>query len=57
MSDQDGPYVAKHFYKQLFAAEAVDADAVPYALDSAMAALRASGAPSERWATFVHMGA
>jgi CHAT domain-containing protein len=57
MRDEDGPIVAKRFYERLFEAEAVDADAVAYALDEAVAALRASGAPPERWATFVHMGA
>jgi hypothetical protein len=57
MSDEDGPQVAKHFYSELFRAEKIDADSVPYALDHAIAALRMSGAPPERWATFIHLGA
>jgi hypothetical protein len=57
MGDRDGPFVAKLFYEQLFTAEVIDADAVAYALDHAVAELRYSGAPPERWATFIHMGA
>jgi CHAT domain-containing protein len=57
MSDADGPYVAKRFYGKLFEDEAIDVDSVPYALDDAVTALRRTGAPPERWATFVHMGA
>jgi hypothetical protein len=57
MSDEDGPFVAKRFYEQLFASNSIDADMVPYALDRAVDALRTSGAPPERWATFIHMGA
>jgi hypothetical protein len=56
MDDQDGPVVAKHFYKKLFASKTVDLDAIPYALDDAVAALREGGVPLERWATFIHMG-
>jgi hypothetical protein len=57
MSDRDGPFVAKHFYEKLFEAETIDADAVPRALDCAVTALRVTGVPTERWATFIHMGA
>jgi hypothetical protein len=57
MSDQDGPYVAKRFYEKLFEADTIDANTVPYALDHAVTALRNSGVPPERWATFIHMGA
>jgi hypothetical protein len=57
MSDADGPYVAKRFYSKLFEGEVIDVDSIPYALDEAVTALRMSGAPPERWATFVHMGA
>jgi hypothetical protein len=57
MNDVDGPEVARLFDEKLFEHETLDADAVPYALDHAVAALRKSGAPPERWATFVHMGA
>jgi hypothetical protein len=54
--DVDGPKVAKWFYEELFAREAVDGDSVAYALDSAVGKLRASGVPPERWAPFIHMG-
>jgi hypothetical protein len=57
MRDEDGPVVARRFYERLFESETIDTDAVAYALDEAVAALRASGAPADRWATFVHMGA
>jgi hypothetical protein len=57
MGDEDGPHITRRFYEQLFAAETIDADAVPYALEEAVAVLRLSGAPPERWATFIHMGA
>jgi hypothetical protein len=57
MTDADGPYIAKRFYAKLFENETVDVDSTPYALDHATTALRVSGAPPERWATFVHMGA
>jgi hypothetical protein len=35
----------------------VDLDSVVYALDHAVSALRAKGAPPEHWATFVYIGA
>jgi hypothetical protein len=57
MSDQDGPYIAKHFYEKVFESEAIDVDTIAYALDHAVGELRSSGAPPERWATFIHMGA
>jgi hypothetical protein len=57
MHDEDGPRVAKIFYEELFKIEVVDAASVPYALDHAVMELRRSGAPPERWATFIHMGA
>jgi hypothetical protein len=57
MNDGDGPIVAKLFYEKLFESENIGVDSIPYALDHAVYALRASGAPPERWATFVHMGA
>jgi hypothetical protein len=57
MNDRDGPFVTQRFYEQLFGSKFVDVDAIPYALDSAVTALRESGAPPERWATFIHMGA
>jgi hypothetical protein len=57
MNDADGPFVARRFYGRLFEGGGVGLDDVPYALDDAVAALRAQGAPPERWATFIHMGA
>jgi hypothetical protein len=57
MHDQDGPYVAKVFYEKLFENNSIDVDAIPYALDYAVSALRTKGVPPERWATFIHMGA
>jgi hypothetical protein len=57
MNDRDGPIVTRRFYQQLLGNNSVDVDAIPYALDSAVIALRESGAPPERWATFIHMGA
>jgi hypothetical protein len=57
MSDQDGPFIAKRFYEKVFESGSIDVDTVAYALDDAVTELRKSGAPPERWATFVHMGA
>jgi hypothetical protein len=57
MSDSDGPSVATMVYKTLFANEVIDADTIPYALDTAVQDLRKRGVAPERWATFIHMGA
>jgi hypothetical protein len=57
MNDADGPFVAREFYERLFAGPVINTDSVPYALDGAVAALRAKGAPPAQWATFIHMGA
>jgi hypothetical protein len=58
MNDADGPSVARRFYENLFAHwDVITLEAVPYALDYAVAELRKSGVPPERWATFIHMGA
>jgi hypothetical protein len=57
MRDEDGPVVSKAFYEKLFEADTITADAIPYALDHAVRKLRESGAPVERWATFIHVGA
>jgi CHAT domain-containing protein len=57
ISDMDGPMVAKWFYEDLLAKEVIDADSVAYALDFAAGKLRDSGAPLDRWAPFIHMGA
>jgi hypothetical protein len=57
MDDADGPRVAKLFYERLFTEDVITLDAIPYALDYAVAELRNSGVSPERWATFIHMGA
>jgi CHAT domain-containing protein len=57
ISDADGPAVARAFYEALFAEEVIDADAVAYALDTAVSKLRREGASSMRWASFIHVGA
>jgi hypothetical protein len=57
MSDEDGPDVAALFYKALFEAEILDADAIAYAIDEAVRELRYRGVPAIRWATFIHLGA
>lgn len=57
MGDADGPTVARHLYSELFSGETVDPEVIPYALDAAVQELRAEGAPPNRWATFIHMGA
>jgi hypothetical protein len=57
MDDTDGPIVANLFYRRLFAEDIITLDAIPYALDYAVAELRKTGVAPERWATFIHMGA
>jgi hypothetical protein len=57
MNDADGPLVAREFYERLFQGSVIDVDAVPYALDEAVASLRRKGVPPGQWATFIHMGA
>jgi CHAT domain-containing protein len=57
MSDEDGPAMAEWFYEELMSNETVDADAVAYALDSAVQKLREKEPSPKRWAQFVHLGA
>jgi hypothetical protein len=57
MNDADGPFMARIVYEHIFSLEKINADAVPYVLDAAVAELRRKGVPPERWATFVHTGA
>jgi hypothetical protein len=57
MRDEDGPVISKMFYQKLFEGDIITADVIPYALDYAVTKLRESGAPVERWAAFVHVGA
>jgi hypothetical protein len=56
MSDQDGPTAATSVYRSLFESDYLDLDDIAYALDDAIGELRTSGAPSTRWAPFVHIG-
>jgi hypothetical protein len=56
MHDQDGPEIARRVYEALFLRDEVDLDDIPFALDEAVQALRASGVPASRWAPFMHMG-
>jgi CHAT domain-containing protein len=55
--DNDGPAVARVFYKALLAERVIDADAVAYALDEAVSELRSKGVSPSRWAPFIHVGA
>jgi hypothetical protein len=57
MNDDDGPTIAESFYERLYEGETITADAIPRALDHATRTLRERGAPPERWATFMHIGA
>jgi hypothetical protein len=57
MSDEDGPAMAEWFYEELMSNEIVDADAIAYALDSAVQKLREKEPSPKRWAQFVHLGA
>jgi hypothetical protein len=57
MNDKDGLLVAREFYQRLLAEPVVDVGVVPYALNDAVAALRAKGAPAAHWATFIYTGA
>jgi hypothetical protein len=56
MNDDDGPVFARRLYEDLFERDQLDLDDIPYAVDEAVRALRASGVPASRWALFVHMG-
>jgi hypothetical protein len=56
MDDEDGPKMAKGMYERLFEKDQLDLDAIPYALDDAVRALREEGVPAERWALYMHMG-
>jgi hypothetical protein len=57
MNDQVGPEVASAFYTELLSRPVITADDIPYALDVAIALLRASGVKVEVWASFMHIGA
>lgn len=58
MDDIDGPVVVGEVYKQLFSEGDgfLDLAAVPYAIDTAVQALREKKVPTSRWATYVHIG-
>jgi hypothetical protein len=56
--DEDGPIVAKAFYDELLRESILETDAVAYAVDAAVTALRETpGVSPQRWAPFVHIGA
>jgi hypothetical protein len=57
VNDADAPEVAKAFYQELMKEPVVDFDNIAYALDTAVARLRATGLDSHRWAPFAHFGA
>lgn len=57
MYDDDGPRMAQWFYEALLEKEMIDLNDIPYALDTAVRKLRATGAPAARWATYMHLGA
>jgi hypothetical protein len=56
MLDKDGPFIAQTLYNELYKNENLDPDIIPYALDAAVRHLQESGQPSERWATYIHIG-
>jgi len=49
--------MAQWFYEALLEREMIDLNDIPYALDTAVQKLPATGVPAARWATFMHMGA
>jgi hypothetical protein len=58
MVDDDGPDMAEWFYEELLSNQVIDADAVAYALDTAVGKLRAKmPLKPTRWAPYIHMGA
>jgi hypothetical protein len=58
MGDVDGPDMAQWFYEDLLSNEVIDADAVAYALDTAVEKLRAKIPQAAiRWSPYIHMGA
>jgi len=59
MVDEDGPRIAKEFYKHMFRnpENKVDFRDSAEALNVAIRAMRKNGVPLERWIMFVHIGA
>jgi hypothetical protein len=57
MGDVDGPVIAEHVYQELLERDHLGLEDIPYALDSAVLKLRATGVLPTRWATFIHVGA
>jgi hypothetical protein len=59
MDDEDGPKIAKEFYKHMFRKQGNKADFrdSAEALNLATRAMRKNGVPLERWTSFVHFGA
>ncbi|KDR74355.1 hypothetical protein GALMADRAFT_250222 [Galerina marginata CBS 339.88] len=58
MNDNDGPEVARSIYEELFKNSdyVLDANLIPYALDSAVRKLQRKGIHASRWATYIHVG-
>lgn len=58
MGDVDGPAVAKRVYEEIFSSDSeyIDPDAIPYALDTAVAELRQRKLHPSRWAPYIHLG-
>jgi hypothetical protein len=56
MNDGDGPDIATTVYRGLCKGDALDLDAVPFALDDAVREMRVCGVSPSRWAPYIHMG-
>jgi hypothetical protein len=56
MGDQDGPFFAEKVYQKLLEQELIGAASVAFAVDYAVCQLRSLDVPSDRWATFIHVG-
>lgn len=57
VEDALGPLVAGAVYNGIIEGDAIDAEAIPYALDAAVRRLRQQGHSANRWAPFIHIGA
>lgn len=59
MGDPDGPVITRAIYKALFndAQKDMSKFCLARTLDVIVRGLKKSGIPSERWATFIHIGA
>jgi hypothetical protein len=57
MDDEDGPNMAQWFHEALLENELIRLEDIPYVLDVAVQKLYKAGVPSNRWATYIHLGA